>query len=94
MVGTQTNTYFIRPSHSDQYALKEFSVMGFEATPRRTSLSLLHSRPVLAALYCNVQYLGTGSLLLFLMRFLKETNPLQQHNLGQVSGSLERNLTA
>lgn len=33
---------FIRPSHSDQYALKEFSVMGFEATTRKMPLSFIH----------------------------------------------------
>ena len=71
--------------------------MGFEATTRRTSLSFLYSLPAFLLCIPSVGYLGPGSLSWFLvaqMLFLKENKPLQQHNLGQVSGSLERNLNA
>lgn len=84
-----------RPTNNDQYAPKEFSIIGSEATTRKTPPSFLHSLPALPALCYSLESLGQETSYGFpmvLTLFLQEMRPLQQHDLGQGSRSLERNL--
>lgn len=98
-MGAQSYIYVFflvfRPTNNDQYAPKEFSIMGSEATSRTTPSSFfLHPLPVLPALYYSPESLRRETsygfpVLMVLMLFLKETKRLQLRDLGPGSRSWE-----